>query len=130
MYKKTTDESGLAKLNINLPVGEYILTAINPVTGEMISSNVTVLSQFAVHGDFEKVYGTSDPYVVQMRTKDGNIAGAGETVTFNINGVIYNKQTNATGHVSLNINLPPGEYIITGYYNDERVSDKITVVSA
>ena len=130
MYKKTTNESGWAKLNINLPAGEYILTAINPVTGEMISSNITVLSQFAEHGDLVKVYGTSDPYVVQIRTKDGNIAGAGETVTFNINGVIYNKVTNETGHAVLNINLPPGEYIITGYYNDERVSDKITVVSA
>ena len=34
--------------------------------------------------------------------------GAGENVTFNINGVFYTRTTNATGHVSLNINLPEG----------------------
>jgi hypothetical protein len=130
MYKKTTDGSGVATLSINLNPGEYILTAINPVTGEMISSNVTVLSQFAEHGDLVKVYGTSDPYVVQLRTKDGKIAGAGEVVTFNINGVFYNKTTNESGHAALNIRLGPGEYIITGYYNDERISDKITVLAA
>ena len=34
IYNRTTDENGTGKLNINLPSGEYILTATNTVTGE------------------------------------------------------------------------------------------------
>ena len=59
----------------------------------------------------------------------GNVCGAGEIVTFNINGVFYNRTSDANGNVALNINLIPGEYIITDYYREERVSDKITVLA-
>ena len=129
-YNRTTDESGWAQLDINLPVGEYILTAINPVTGEMISNNVTVLTQFVEHGDLDKVAGDPTPYVVKIRTKDGSIAGAGEVVSFNINGRLYDCTTNESGEAKLDINLPAGEYIITGSYGDEKISDKITVRAA
>jgi len=42
-YKRFTDEYGKASLNINLGPGEYIITAKNPVSGEMHSNTVTVL---------------------------------------------------------------------------------------
>ena len=42
-YNRTTDENGIATLNINLPQGEYVITEINPVTGEIHSNNITVL---------------------------------------------------------------------------------------
>ena len=37
IYNRATDENGTGKPNINLPPGEYILTATNTVTGEKIS---------------------------------------------------------------------------------------------
>ncbi|WP_295594598.1 hypothetical protein [uncultured Methanobrevibacter sp.] len=40
IYNRTTDENGTGKLNINLPSGEYILTATNTVTGEKISKSL------------------------------------------------------------------------------------------
>ena len=128
-YNRTTDANGVAKLNINLIPGEYIITALNPASGEMISNKVTVLSQFVEHGDLVKVYGTSVPYVLKVRGKDGSIA-AGQVVNFNINGVFYNRTSDSNGLVRLNINLLPGEYIITATYGGERVSDKVTVLAA
>ena len=129
VYNKSTDSNGVATLNINLPVGEYIITAINLYTGEMHSNNITVLSHFIEHGDFEKIYNTTAPYVIKICDMAGNVCGAGEIVTFNINGVFYNRTSDANGNVALNINLIPGEYIITDYYREERVSDKITVLA-
>ena len=41
-YERVTNESGVARMNINLNPNKYILTATNPVTGEMCSSNITV----------------------------------------------------------------------------------------
>lgn len=128
-YNKITDSNGIATLNINLHVGEYIITAINSDTGEMHSNNVTVLSHFIEHGDFEKIYNTFDPYVIKICDGAGNVCGAGEIVLFNINGVFYNRTSDDNGNVALNINLMPGEYIITDYYMEEMLSDKITVLA-
>ena len=128
-YNKLTDSNGIATLNINLPVGEYIITAINPDTGDMHSNNITVLSHFIEHGDFEKIYNTPAPYVIKICDGAGNVCVAGEIVLFNINGVFYNRTSDDNGNVALNINLMPGEYIITDCYMEELVSDKITVLA-
>ena len=127
MYNRKTNENGTAKLNINLEPGTYILTAINPATGEMQSNNVTVLPNI-VSNDLVKYYRNASQYVVTVLGEDGNPVGAGENVTFNINGVFYTRTTNASGQAKLNINLEPGNYIITAVYNGCSVANNITVL--
>ena len=51
----------------------------------------------------------------------------GETVTMNVNGVLYSKITNANGIASLNIDLLPGEYIITASHGTAVTSNIISV---
>ena len=120
-YDRRTDENGVAKLNINLEPGEYICTAINPSTGEMKTSIVKVISQFIEH-EVSNV-----EYTVRILSKDGTPVGEGEKVSFNIAGVIYERVTNSTGYVVLNVKLMKGEHIITAKYLDEQISDKITI---
>ncbi len=52
---------------------------------------------------------------------------AGQTVKFNINGVFYTKTTGADGIARLNINLLPGQYIITSSYNGLNAANKVTI---
>ena len=128
MYKRYINGTeGKAKLNINLPQGEYIITAINPVNGEMAANNITVLASITDNKDLVKYYKNDSQYVVTIIGDDGNPVGAGVNVTFNINGVFYTRQTNESGQAKLNINLQPGDYIITAEYNECRVSNNITV---
>ena len=127
-YNRTVGADGLAKLNINLNPGKYIITSINTVTGENISNNVTVISRIIENSDITKYYKNATTYSVKLLGNDGNPVGAGETVTFNINGVFYNRTTNESGIAKLNINLQPGNYIITAEYNGCRVSNNITVL--
>ena len=129
-YNRTTDANGVAKLNINLDAGEYIITAYNLATGEQTSNEVIVLSHFVEHDDLDKVYGTPDQFVVKICDDTGKIAGAGEVVTFNINGVFYNRTTDSEGYARLNIRLDPGQYLITSYYKGESVGNKVTVRQA
>ena len=72
-------------------------------------------------------YRDGTRFTVCIIGDDGNHVGAGENVTFNINGVFYTRTTNATGYVGLNINLPEGKYIITTYYKTCSESNTITV---
>ena len=126
-YTRTTNATGWAKLNINIQDGHYIITAFNPVTGEMKSNNVTVFSLIE-SSDLVKHYRNDTQFVIRVRADDGTWAKAGEEVTFNIHGVFYTRYTNETGHIKLNINIQPGEYIITSYYKDCVEGNRITVL--
>ena len=128
MYDRKVTANGLAKLNINLEHGNYIITAINTVTGEMSSNNITVIPRIIENSDLTKYYRNATHYTVKIIGDDGKAVGAGESVTFNINGVFYTRQTNASGIVKLNINLEAGDYIITAEYKNCRVSNNIKVL--
>ncbi|WP_296887648.1 Ig-like domain repeat protein [uncultured Methanobrevibacter sp.] len=126
-YTRKTNDAGVAKLNINLNPGEYIITASNPVTGEMKSNNVTVLSRI-VSDDLVKYFRNGSQFVVSVFGDDGKPVGAGENVTFNINGVFYTRQTNASGQAKLNINLNPGSYIVTTVYKGCSQANNVDVL--
>ena len=127
-YNRTVGENGLAKLNINLDSGNYILTSINTFTGEMVSNNVTVISRIIENRDITKYYRNATQYTVKLIGDDGTPVGAGKTVSFNVNGVFYNRTTNESGIAKLNINLNPGNYVITAEYKGSFVSNNITVL--
>lgn len=110
-YQRKTDEKGTAKLNINLSPGEYIITAVNPVNGEMYSNIITVLPTI-LGSDIEKYYKNDTQYYIRVLNGAGNPL-INQEVTFNINGVFYTRITDAGGIAKMNINLNPGKYIIT-----------------
>ena len=126
--RKVSGDKGQAKLNINLPAGEYVITAINPVTGENAANNITVLSTIVENRDIVKYYRNATQYTVKVLGADGNPVGEGKLVSFNINGVVYQRQTNASSIAQLNINLPPGNYVITASYEGCSVSNDIVVL--
>ena len=55
-YNRTVGENGLAKLNINLDSGKYLITSINTVTGAKITNNVTVISRIIENYDVTKYF--------------------------------------------------------------------------
>ena len=127
IYNRTTDANGTAVMNINLGAGEYIITATNPVTGEMKSNSIKVISLIE-SSDLTKYYRNDSQFVVRIHSDNGSYVGAGEEVKFNINGVFYTRTTNATGHATLNINLPQGNYTVTTYYKDCSQGNAIEVL--
>lgn len=129
LYNRTTDYNGRAKLNINLDPGSYIITVINTVTFEPKENKIVVLPSIVENNDLEKYFRNNSQYVVKILNGDGTPVKANKTVIFNINGVFYNRTTNESGQAKLNINLHPGEYIITAEYDGCKVSNNIKVKS-
>ena len=127
IYNRTTNGSGIVRLNINLNPDEYILTVLNPVTGEMRSSLITVLPKLVENNDITKYYRNGTQYTVKVVGNRGE-ALANRTVKFNINGVFYYRISNSEGIATLNINLQPGDYIITAEYDSCSVSNNIKVL--
>ena len=124
-YDRTTNENGTARLNINLIPGDYILTAIDPFTGLMMSYNITVLPTLNAT-DLEMTYKDGSTFNVTVLDGQGNLL-ADAKVTFNINGVFYNRYSDSKGIANLNITLMAGEYIITSDYDGMRIANTITI---
>ena len=125
-YNRTTDSDGRAKLNINLPPGEYIIISTNAVTGQSASNLIRVMSPFVEANDLVKKYNTDTQFKVKL-VPDW---GAGETVTFHVNGVFYNRTTDVFCVAALNINLMPGQYIIASTTNNYTIYNTITVLES
>ena len=126
-YKKQTDDNGMAKLNINLRPGVYILTAMHP-DALMYGSNITVLSTILAN-DVVKFFRNGTQYCAKFLDGCGSPL-VNASVVFNINGVFYKKQTDDNGMARLNINLFPGEYILTAIHlNGEEKANIIKVLT-
>ena len=124
LYTRETNGEGVAKLNINLNPGEYILTSIHP-NGLQVGKKVTVLPTLE-GSDLTMNYKDGSQFKARLVDGTGR-ALANKTVTFNINGVFYNKITDVNGVASLNINLVAGKYIITSMYDGYATSNTVLV---
>lgn len=125
-YTRETNANGTARLNINLEPGKYILTVINPANDEQKGFNITVKSLVEAN-DLIKYYKNASAFEAKIYDKNGVLA-TNKNVTFNINGVFYNKVTDENGIAKLNINLRPGKYIITTYYEGLAIGNNVEVL--
>lgn len=128
IYTRTTDDNGTAKLNINLDPNNYTITSINLATGERVASLISVRSVIVDNYDLVKYYLNGSQYSVNLVDGQGNPL-ADSVVSFNINGIFYNRTTNENGTAKFSINLAPGNYIITTGYNGSYVSNDIFVLN-
>ena len=126
-YSRTTDANGMAGIGINLVPGTYEIVTTNPVTKESIINTITVLPRME-GSDLTKYYRNDSQYRVKVYDDNGDPVKAGEVVTFNINGVFYNRTTDDEGFVQLTINLNPGDYIITAQYKGCEIANNILVL--
>ena len=122
-YTKTTDSNGVVSLAINLRPGEYIITTM--YEGLAVGNNIVVLPTLVTR-DLNMTYGDGSNFTAQTLDGQGKPL-ANQNVTFNINGVFYNKVTNDNGVASLTMRLMNGKYIITSYWNDFQTGNTIII---
>lgn len=122
-YYRETDANGIASLAINLRPGKYVITTMY---GQYdIGNNVTVLPTLQT-SDLKMKYLDGSAFHARVVDGQGNPL-ANQIVTFNINGVFYNRITDDEGIASLNIRLMKGEYIITSIYNGFETGNTIKI---
>ena len=122
-YTRQTDESGVARLNINLQHGYYpVLVTFNGDDGynrNTAYASVTVQTETHMEGtDLVKNYGDSTPYQCAVYSNRGRVAGE---VTITVNGITYTKTPDSEGLYKLNINLQPGTYKIIAKFRGNNI---------
>ena len=129
-YTRTSNDSGVASLNINLPVGEYRCVVDSPEdsTHQSAQVNFMVRVKADTHMDGTNIVKMEDEtvvyqcavYTVWERVMDC-------TVTITVNGVTYTRQTDSNGLAKLNIRLPAGEYDIVAEYHGDNLHNPSSV---
>ena len=126
-YTAKTDEKGIARVDANLPVGTYDVTCINPVTGQEVTKQVTIVKRLLENKDITMDFYDGTYYKVKAIGDDGQPAPAGEYVAITVNGIKYAAVTDKNGIAKLKLNLNPGKYTITAEYKNTKVSNKLTI---
>jgi hypothetical protein len=110
-YERITDSDGVASLNINLDSGKYTITANY---NNLISDTAEVLVKPTIESsDLTKYFkDTTLPFTAKILDSTGKII-KNQITKFDVNGVFYNRVSDDNGISTLNINLIPGNYIIT-----------------
>ena len=126
-YKVLTDSDGNAKLTENLETGTYIVNVENPITGESVSKNLKIVKRLTENSNINMYFGAGKEYKVLVYDDEGNIAKAGEKVSFKINGKTYTRKTDENGYASYKITQAAKTYTITATYKGVNVSNKVVI---
>lgn len=131
-YIKTTDENGIARLNINLGVGKYtakcywkgINGEYNSVTGyvEIIVKGNTYMEGTNVN----KFEGDTTPYQCALYRSD-NGERIKSLINIIINGKTYTREADNDNLYKLSLNLPEGTYNIKAVFNGTELFNPSTV---
>ena len=131
-YSRPTDKNGKASLNINLKLGQYVLTAVDPLTGLEMSYDITVLP---VKKSTPKIVANKKTFKTTTKTKKYSIAlndKAGKPiknakVTLKVNGKKYKATTNSKGKATFKITKlsKRGSFKATVTYNGNIKYNKV-----
>jgi hypothetical protein len=126
-YNYQTDEGGVIRVSMEMAPKSYLVTVINPDTGEYIENTMDVYAPITQNKDVTMYFDSGDSYDVKIIGSDGKPVGGGVIVKFTIAGKKYDIVTDENGCISLKITFKPGVYGVTVEYSNYRVSNKITV---
>lgn len=126
-YNVTTDLKGVATLNKKFAVGNYVITVINPVTGENKTQTTKIVKRITNNNALIMDYLDGSLFKVRIIGDDGKAVGSGQIVKFNVNGKVYTAKTDKNGYAKYKFTLTPKTYKITTEYKGYKVSNKLVV---
>jgi parallel beta-helix repeat protein len=125
-YFRTTDENGIAKLNIRLIPGAYSIKGEFLAKDNYLSSsannNIIINSpsnekiETKLNGnDLNQIFGENKPYTIFLKDINDNPL-VRQNIKITINGVDYYKISDDEGKAKIAIKLIPGTYSVSSFY--------------
>ncbi|WP_432644925.1 Ig-like domain-containing protein [Methanobrevibacter sp.] len=123
-YTKTTDKNGIAKLPVNIAPGKYVITTVNPYSGEKLSNNCISLKDATTltHGSSTTYIVPNKKYsfTVTLKSKHG-ILISGKNIVFKYLNKKVTVKTNSNGKATLSLPaLSKGTYSISYSYSGDK----------
>lgn len=125
-YTKKTNSKGVASLEINLKVGNYVVWAVHP-KGYKISNKITVKTS-VIASDVTKHYLSSRTFSATFYGKNGK-ALVKKYIKFKAHGFTFNVKTNSKGVAKLAIISDPSTFKMTSInpVTGEKVTNTVKI---
>ncbi len=126
-----TDDNGKLSIEVmqGTSIGTHKLVLTNPVTGEVFTLKINILSRFSGNKNVNMYYFDGTKYSVRIVGDDGKFVGAGKFVTIKIGSQIFNVKTDKNGYATLKIpnTITAGKYSIVVTYTGQSVKNSLVV---
>ena len=128
-YNATTNDKGIAILNIKLAVGKHTVTTVNPLNNNNVTKNVEITTRITGNKNVNTYYGKNYAYKLRIIGDDGKPAGSNVAVKVTVNGKAQNLKTDKNGYITLKFtkNYLPKTYKVTAEYKGIKVTNKVKV---
>ena len=124
-YTNTTNNNGIATLNLNLKEGNYTLTAT--YKNKTITNKINVIEDAFLTTNNAKAHENIN-FTYQATLKDhNNNPIKNKQITFTIQNKTYTAKTDKNGQATITLNLPKGTYNITTTYKEIQLKNNITI---
>ena len=127
--EKESDVNGEISFSLDLKVGNYKLTIVNPNNNESIVHNITMVPRLSDNRDIVMYFGADRNFAVRVHDDFGNPL-SGESIQFIVDGKKYTVKTDKKGFASIRLNkFLPKRYSVSVSYKGYKISNRITVKS-
>ena len=127
-YISSTNENGIAKLNVKLRVGTYNVI-VNLDGGKNVTKKLKIVKRITGNKNVVKYYNSNFKYKFKVIGNDGKAVGKGVKVTVKIGKKTYRLKTDKKGYITIRLTkkFTPKKYTIKAAYKGYSVKNKIKV---
>ncbi|MEE1336633.1 hypothetical protein, partial [Methanobrevibacter sp.] len=128
-YNATTNDEGIAVLNIKLAIGTYEVTTVNPLNNDNVTKTVKITTRITGNKNVNTYYAKNYAYKLRIIGDDGQPAGSNVAVKVTVNSKAQTLKTDKNGYITLKFtkNYLPKTYTVTAEYKGIKVTNKVKV---
>jgi len=128
-YNATTNDEGIAVLNIKLAIGTYEVTTVNPLNNNNVTKTVKITTRITGNKNVDTYYAKNYAYKLLIIGDNGQAAGSNVAVKVTVNGKVQTLKTDKNGYITLKFTKAylPKTYTVTAEYKGIKVTNKVKV---
>uniref|UniRef100_UPI0025FAFAA6 Ig-like domain-containing protein n=1 Tax=Methanobrevibacter sp. UBA212 TaxID=1915476 RepID=UPI0025FAFAA6 len=128
-YNATTNDEGIAVLNIKLAIGTHTVTTVNPLNNYNVTKTVKITTRITGNKNVDTYYAKNYAYNLRIIGDDGKPVGSNVAVKVTVNGKVQTLKTDKNGYITLKFtkNYIPKTYTVTAEYKGIKVTNKVKV---
>ena len=99
-YNATTNDKGIAILNLKLAIGTHTVTTVNPLNNENVTKTVKITTRITGNKNVNTYYAKNYAYKLCIIGDDGKPVGSNVAVKVTVNGKAKTLKTDKNGYIT------------------------------
>ncbi|WP_296844805.1 right-handed parallel beta-helix repeat-containing protein [uncultured Methanobrevibacter sp.] len=128
-YNATTNDEGIAILNLKLAIGTHTVTTVNPLNNENVTKTVKITTRITGNKNVNTYYAKNYAYKLRIIGDNGKPVGSNVAAKVTVNGKAKTLKTDKNGYITLKFTKTylPKTYTVTAEYKGIKVTNKVNI---